>query len=614
MALKRKHSETTQAQALKPGEPEWQRLMNRRYDTGKENFEKNSTFMKVESSTSESLSIPHLHGGKLPLFDMNLSKEIEKDDIPAMEQSCLLASRWITSGLLIPFFHSIIYAGMRRKVWTDNKGKLNDGTGTFGHEYLPEVFDPRRKIDQAEYDTVCTVLLHVLPNYITYDYTPREYGEGGYAIPQEKCAKGRWSSVIHLSVQTIDDLKEAENNSEDVPLLLSLRFQLAITLVHELAHAVMMYSEGDAFLKWTHEKHKFEPFFGPDLVSETGFELERNLFDGHLTRLWGSDNNTKVYRHDNRLSALKGIWVLWDWPYQGIVDEYRAEGGEVLFGVRYEPKRFRALDRAWRVGLPFIQKFFSETFWAQTIASPSIFAKLSNCHPERRTGYYFRSLIASKGEGLGDYAHIQPVKSAPRRDFYQPKDYEWNKRTGDLYPVDEKSKLLMFQTVSRYVRFAERANTNVRLPWKYLFEEELKTYDPTKTDHSEGGVRDTDAMDIDSSPPNTATDLAETDADKETTRSSSEDAADRPLAYYDNGDPIYPDQPSTGQTILNSRSSHPDIFSSPPTGVAPDGLPIYPRTALRPFDPTAPVAATEDDTESSSVEDDETRPAKKRKF
>ena len=97
-------------------------------------------------------------------------------------------------------------------------------------------------------------------------------------------------------------------------------------------------------------------------------------------------------------------------------------------------------------------------------------------------------------------------------------------------------------------------------------------------------------MDIDQSQASTATDLVKADADEETIRSSSEEVVDRPLAYYDNGDPIYPDQSSTDHGNLDSRSSYPDMFSLSSTNVASDGLLIYPRRVVRPFDLTASAA------------------------
>jgi len=112
---------------------------------------------------------------------------------------------------------------------------------------------------------------------------------------------------------TAEDQKGAK---KDVPLLLPLRFSLAVLLAHELCHAVRYPSKGDIAM---------DPFLGKDVaVSERGFEWEIAVFSGRFQVLYGHydgasnhEDTIKIHNWDHRssgLSELIGVPVFWNWP------------------------------------------------------------------------------------------------------------------------------------------------------------------------------------------------------------------------------------------------------------------------------------------------------------
>jgi hypothetical protein len=164
-------------------------------------------------------------------------------------------------------------------------------------------------------------------------------------------------SRIYISASMYDTLRDAQGTN-DIPLLLKLQFEFAVTLVHEIGHALDNLCHGQ--LAWNH-------FCGDSIVCETGFELENRLFGGHLTMFcegWEDPKKWNRYHHDGQRSSLSGVLVLWEYPYQGAVAAYRDHGS---MQTRGELKNIRPLDVAWRVPVTFLQNFFEDTFWVSEL-------------------------------------------------------------------------------------------------------------------------------------------------------------------------------------------------------------------------------------------------------
>lgn len=132
---------------------------------------------------------------------------------------------------------------------------------------------------------------------------------------------GNGGTIYYDTDMYLDLLKATRTplKSSDVPNLLILRFQFAITLVHEVMHALQdaIYGELDT-----------DPFHGGDQLAETGFKAECTLFDGQFDVLSSARSprgrtmvRTSMLSEDIP-SELVGIPLVWRWPCRTTMMRY----------------------------------------------------------------------------------------------------------------------------------------------------------------------------------------------------------------------------------------------------------------------------------------------------
>lgn len=179
---------------------------------------------------------------------------------------------------------------------------------------------------------------------------------------------GRWSdprgSRIQISRQLYNRLRDASAASDtpDLALRLALQFQLAVTLVHEVFHALVNAVEGPL---------QTEPFLWDATIAEMGFEAEAKLFGGlkeqHFLHEHSEDETADPkpillhsYIGEHRQSHLAGISILLGYPNHSIIDRY--SGGAHFMSTR-NVGRLPENDLGWRVKMSWVKKLFQNSYW-----------------------------------------------------------------------------------------------------------------------------------------------------------------------------------------------------------------------------------------------------------
>lgn len=231
-----------------------------------------------------------------------------------------------------------------------------------------------------------------------------------------------------------------------------------------------------------------EPYFGFNSVAELGFEMESWLFDGNLSVLFNTEEELTVVKHGRRLSEMRGVLVLWEYPRQGLYESYVGFGDADGMEHRGQPKDSRALDVAWRVPVGFLQRFFRDDFGQDTSSA--------YLHPKRREGYCFRIVSNRKTVGVGDEEESEgvdsdegecesvgsesvdsdeeegegseydinwPVISSTAEQKYIPPGYARDEKTGDILLVDGQTACM--EVVKR--RLQRDAVSTAERSWIY---------------------------------------------------------------------------------------------------------------------------------------------------
>ncbi|PPJ51359.1 hypothetical protein CBER1_10062 [Cercospora berteroae] len=354
-------------------------------------WDKRCQFSKIQRYKQSSLKMHRLTNPISEIFAKHLfaiedNKErtaISDQTYAKLASSLKLASQMIYSPLLVPFWSALL---LKQPSYWENRDNPNE----YGMQFTFDQFDPARpwsdEVRRATEDQV-----HSLHRYVKYVITDRTDSfcteqQGSHHEYAPDVPKG-YSSEIWIGTKKINQLIAATVNSGDVPALLVCRFRLALGLLHELAHAAWNKVNG---------KIDFEPFFGNELVSELGFELERQLFDGCLDILYDSlrseeaSNDLKVHRYSGRTSALVGFPALWEHPSQDNIEDYR---GMSCLQVRKEVKEKQKYDLVWQVSLNHFEKFFKDSFWE----SEECYDR-KNWHPPREVGYTVRRIVQEPQE------------------------------------------------------------------------------------------------------------------------------------------------------------------------------------------------------------------------
>ncbi|KXT08446.1 hypothetical protein AC579_5611 [Pseudocercospora musae] len=383
-----------------------------------------SKFMKLETYTAKSLSLPLLSNNLHPLLS-KVDHHMPASLRPCMAQSLRLASHILQCGALDSFFYT--FQSVPRK-WQNT-----DDPDRFGWEFAPEDCDPSKELTPWERSLVQQRLID-LADYVAFQ-TIDDPNHGAYlrevdwvigtGLPKNTYP-GAWGekSAILISRQRLDELRAAyEAEQGDFPCLLYAQFDLAITLVHELAHAYRNLMHG------MFDPEGCEPFFGDSVVAEVGFELEKRLFGGRIERLWpkidihettGEDFSVYCCKHGRTQSKLAGRLVIWEYPYQILVNTYAGEGNVVDMDVRQGIEELRELDLAWKLPVSFFQQFFDDGFWQAEYAEAGLHA----FRPEKGTGVCF------KLDKSGRHLPTKGPKAKNEEWRYVPVGYNLNKDTG----------------------------------------------------------------------------------------------------------------------------------------------------------------------------------------
>lgn len=135
-------------------------------------------------------------------------------------------------------------------------------------------------------------------------------------------------SAIQLSMQLYSAAQNKDRTDDENA---EVDFQIAITMLHELAHAVHNDVQGSAY----------EDCFEDSFVAEAGYELAARIF-GMAT--WGFRPNRKT------------TWFNWQ-------SRYLQLGSHDLDGTCYDQRRLPKKIARYEMDPSFIQKLFDKGFW-----------------------------------------------------------------------------------------------------------------------------------------------------------------------------------------------------------------------------------------------------------
>ncbi|KAK4495611.1 hypothetical protein PRZ48_012879 [Zasmidium cellare] len=157
-------------------------------------------------------------------------------------------------------------------------------------------------------------------------------------------------------------------SNKELERLLLAQFSYAMTLVHEVGHALHCAVQGSI--------HRGEPFFGDCEIAEGGYDLEAAIFGGLLdgnitmtTRQYAKNAGLCGQAKDRvrRGQYVKNALTLTKWPSGIYQHSYRA--GHSIMESR---KELSLVDEVSRVPLSFIEDLFSKLFWGCTLPHSSL--------------------------------------------------------------------------------------------------------------------------------------------------------------------------------------------------------------------------------------------------
>lgn len=259
-----------------------------------------SRFMKKEPTTSAVLQLGRLSNEIHPLFDKGRFCTSEEGgiDYRVIEQPARLVNRFLESEEAFAFFKTTL---LPEGFWQNPKDQ-RDWAVQYASRIIPADKNEQGKI-QAFLNDVADNTVWTVKDVPGCEAVTDQVGKKDVQLPE--CPYGH-KSIIQISKIKYDALASAHSRGDDVPLLLTLRFEFAVMLTHEVAHAAHNFRFG---------KLDHEPAFGKAGVAELGFELESCLFGGHLARLYthvdpAGTETLQVHRHNGKLSDLPGLLVL----------------------------------------------------------------------------------------------------------------------------------------------------------------------------------------------------------------------------------------------------------------------------------------------------------------
>lgn len=302
------------------------------------------------------LALGNLSNEVLPIFRPANFPEIK--DYSIIEPSARLASHMLTHRSIQPILRTILTHGPLIPL-----GK-RDSDGKELHEY-PADPRPMSASDQAHN----LASLHALADFVTFkpssDMRQNADTQPMLGPPNNSAFLSGLPSTIKYSQQLIDTLTAATLNfpqTNDVPLVLTWRFALAVALLHETAHALLFAVDG------RNPAFDTDPFLPGAATAEIGFAVEEAIFGGHVSLLWddAAPDEEGAYRGhttpNGAVSELVGMPVVWEWTCGWIVRDYQRNNCGLWMRGDVE-KWLRDKDVAWRVSLSDIARLFKMRFW-----------------------------------------------------------------------------------------------------------------------------------------------------------------------------------------------------------------------------------------------------------
>lgn len=240
----------------------------------------------------------------------------------------------MTCGVVERFLYSMMLQtdGPEARLWVNKDRPYTDQRVELPSEQ-PDTIEPltqmQRDLVRLYIWNMYRVLTYTLDDTIEYDAITKQIGEVHII---DSVIKIGYRSVIKISKKLYDELAAAYEHPTDVPNLLWMQTKFAVMLVHENMHAYSNAIFG---------KLDREPYFGNAAVAEVGFEIEKRLFGGRMATLYDAAHVDKqydvhVYEHNGIPSKLRGVLILWEYPSQGLLEEYGESGSMGLRVPREE--------------------------------------------------------------------------------------------------------------------------------------------------------------------------------------------------------------------------------------------------------------------------------------
>lgn len=329
-------------------------------------------FLIPESLTSQNLGVPTLTNNIHPLFDEPLRKAV--DNYSVVEQSARLASKFIECGTLDHIYLAIANDGSPGRSWR-SKGSASKVGLEIPVERLYEKSPADKSKLRQLLETLCRATSFEFEKITEHAVTDtiRDRTFKAPAFPNAERSK------VRINKRLYDDLDKAQGTGDTI-LIAKLQLELAVTLVHEIGHAIDNLAHGKL-----HHGH----FLGKGIVCEPGFDIETRLLGGRLATLYQGlerEQNQRdfadQYYFNEKLSNLRGVLVIWEYPDQGVDYEYSKRKG---FKTRENVKNVRHLDLAWRLPMKHVMRLFNDEFWTHEYpANPTAL------RPRYEVGYTFR--------------------------------------------------------------------------------------------------------------------------------------------------------------------------------------------------------------------------------
>ena len=272
-----------------------------------------------------------------PLFSP--SNFSEPDLYPPIEPSLRLLTKLCKSPQVVHYLYGIFFG-------------INERTGLFGprKEELEVIDMPGKSeicdLKEDDFKAVEDVLICMSRDMVTFHISDRFSAEkNGWCIPRyPRMSKGSLAKGIDIALPLVGALpgvgSDVYLNKAWLDAIASPHkhpreytydnFTVAITLLHELGHAVNYAAMG----------RRHEDFFIGSGVAEAGFEIQARLFGGVYQAKPGEKGN------------------FYEWPNKLIERAYNGR-----LPSQHDSNSYQGKSKAWNVSDTFLHSVFQEVFW-----------------------------------------------------------------------------------------------------------------------------------------------------------------------------------------------------------------------------------------------------------